>query len=130
VHGEGKDVPAQRVTPGGGSPETPISSASPIVLPGQSRDGRQSKGQSYWHSVAHIGVQAAGALAYAHQQGVLHRDIKPANLLLDTQGTVWVTDFGLAKLEDQQNLTRTGDMVGTLRYMAPEVFNGKADARS
>jgi serine/threonine protein kinase len=80
--------------------------------------------------VAQIGVQVAGALAYAHQQGILHRDIKPANLLLDPQGTVWVTDFGLAKMEDQQNLTHTGDLVGTLRYMAPEVFSGKADARS
>jgi WD40 repeat protein/serine/threonine protein kinase len=125
-----EDLPGQRVTPGGCSPETPISSASSIVLPGKSGDRQPSKGQTYWHSVAHVGVQVAGALAYAHQQGVLHRDIKPANLLLDTQGTVWVTDFGLAKVQDQQNLTHTGDMVGTLRYMAPEAFNGKADARS
>ena len=86
--------------------------------------------RTYWHSVAHIGSQVAEALAYAHKEGVLHRDIKPANLLLDTRGNVWVTDFGLAKLNDQQNLTNTGDVVGTLRYMAPEMFNGKADARS
>jgi WD40 repeat protein/serine/threonine protein kinase len=130
VPGEGRDGPAPSVTPEGDSPETPISSASSLVLPGQSGDSRRSKGRTYWHSVAHIGVQVAGALAYAHQQGVLHRDIKPANLLLDTQGTVWITDFGLAKTEDQQHLTHTGDVVGTLRYLAPEVFNGKADARS
>jgi eukaryotic-like serine/threonine-protein kinase len=105
-------------------------SASSMVLPGQSGDGRKPKGQTYWHSVAHIGAQVAGALAYAHQQGVLHRDVKPANLLLDTQGTVWVTDFGLAKADDQQGLTHTGDVVGTLRYMAPERFQGRADARS
>ena len=65
-----------------------------------------------------------------HKQGVQHRDIKPSNLLLDTQATVWVTDFGLAKADDQQNLTHTGDILGTLRYMPPEAFDGKTDARS
>ena len=79
--------------------------------------------------MASIGVQVADALEYAHKQGILHRDIKPSNLLLDTQGTVWVTDFGLAKADDQQNLTHTGDILGTLRYMPPEAFEGKADAR-
>src|SRR5207253_1279838 len=72
----------------------------------------------------------AEALAYAHGQKVLHRDIKPANLLLDTQGTVWVTDFGLAKAEGAEALTETGDVVGTLRYLAPERFRGVSDARS
>jgi WD40 repeat protein/serine/threonine protein kinase len=130
VPGEGADSPATGETGGAGRSATAAVPVSSVALPGQSRDGRRSKGQTYWHSVAHVGVQVAGALAYAHQQGILHRDIKPANLLLDTQGTVWVTDFGLAKVEDQQDLTGTGDVVGTLRYLAPEVFNGKADARS
>ncbi len=83
----------------------------------------------YFRSVARLGVQVAEALAYAHSHGVLHRDIKPANLLLDLQGTIWVTDFGLAKAEGCEELTSPGDVVGTLRYMAPERFQGQADPR-
>jgi WD40 repeat protein/serine/threonine protein kinase len=107
-------------------------SDSSVVLPGQSGPSgqRKAKPPSYWQSVAQIGVQVAGALEYAHQQGVLHRDIKPSNLLLDRRTTVWVTDFGLAKASDSDDLTHTGDVLGTLRYMPPEAFEGKGDARS
>jgi WD40 repeat protein len=84
---------------------------------------------TYWRSVATVGVQVAGALEHAHGQGILHRDIKPSNLLLDTRGTVWVTDFGLAKAEGQPDLTQPGDIMGTLRYMPPEAFEGQADRR-
>src|SRR5437763_3748015 len=52
--------------------------------------------------------------------GVVHRDIKPANLMLDDGGNLWVTDFGLAKLETAVELTMSGDLLGTLRYMSPE----------
>src|SRR6185436_20321970 len=83
----------------------------------------------YFRSVAGLGVQAADALAYAHGQRVLHRDVKPSNLLLDRQGTLWLTDFGLAK-DDGDDLTRTGDIVGTIRYMAPERFAGVSDPRT
>ena len=84
----------------------------------------------YCESVARIGVQAAEALQYVHEQGIIHRDVKPSNLILDAGGVVWLTDFGLAKDDDQQNLTQTGDVLGTLRYMAPEQFTGTSDARS
>ena len=106
--------------------------SSSVTLRGKVRDGGKSKRrrQTYWTRVASVGAQVADALDYAHKQGINHRDIKPSNLLLDTQGTVWVTDFGLAKVEDQKNLTQTGDLLGTLRYIPPEAFEGKADARS
>jgi WD40 repeat protein/serine/threonine protein kinase len=95
-----------------------------------SASGSRMRKRTYWQSVARLGVQVADALAYAHKQGIVHRDIKPSNLLLDMAGTVWVTDFGLAKTDDQENLTHTGDLLGTFRYMPPEAFEGQGDARS
>ncbi len=83
----------------------------------------------YFREIARVGVQVADAMEYAHRRGVLHRDIKPSNLLLDAQGNVWVTDFGLAKLEDADDLSQSRELVGTLRYMAPERFRGVSDRR-
>ena len=84
----------------------------------------------FWRNVAGIGMQVARALQHAHDQGVLHRDIKPSNLMIDTTGKVWVTDFGLAWIADQDALTESHDTVGTLRYMAPEQLRGECDART
>jgi WD40 repeat protein/serine/threonine protein kinase len=107
-------------------------SSSSLILAGKTgASGKHSsRRQTYWQRVAALGVQVAEGLGYAHKQGVLHRDIKPSNLLLDTQGVVWITDFGLAKVEDQRNLTHTGDIMGTLRYMPPEALGGRGDARA
>ena len=85
---------------------------------------------TYFRNVSRLIASAANALQYAHHQGILHRDIKPGNLLLDRDATLWITDFGLARPTDLANVTQTGEIVGTLRYMAPEQFQGQADQRT
>ena len=71
-------------------------------------------------------IQAAEAVDYAHQMGILHRDIKPSNLLLDHEGNVWITDFGLARVQPEGGLTITGELIGTIRYMSPEQASGNS----
>ena len=81
--------------------------------------------------VARIGSEVAAALAAAHRHGVLHRDVKPKNILLDRDGRARLTDFGSARMDGDATITRTGAIVGTLAYMAPETAAGRrGDARS
>ncbi len=105
--------------------------SSSVILPGSSELSASSDpDRQFYRSVARIGIQVAEALEYANRQGILHRDVKPRNLLLDNRGNVWVADFGLAKTAEADDLTHTGDILGTIRYMAPERFSGHCDARS
>lgn len=89
------------------------------LIEGKSLDGCEFSNP---YEIAHIGLQAARAIAYAHRCGILHRDIKPANLLLDEAGEVHVSDFGLAFLLQGRNevIEKEGAQSGTLRYMSPE----------
>jgi serine/threonine-protein kinase len=140
-HGRVRAAPAHDPPEAGGAdgparPAGTVIPPPPSDPPGKARGTPASSGllsdahRPYAKSVAHLGAQAADALEYAAGQGVLHRDVKPSNLLLDVWGTVWLTDFGLAKAAGTPDLTRTSDVLGTLHYMAPERFRGQADVRS
>ena len=73
---------------------------------------------------------AGGARLRTRARACFHRDIKPANLLIDEQDAVWITDFGLAKMVGHEELTASGDVIGTLRYLAPESLRGISEGRS
>jgi WD40 repeat protein/serine/threonine protein kinase len=107
--------------PGRAAETTPSEHTGPAPVPA----GSSVRRPGFIRTVAALGIQAAEALEHAHRHGILHRDIKPSNLLVDETGHLWVTDFGLARVPGESNLTLTGDVLGTLRFMSPEQALGK-----
>ena len=99
------------------APGSPGRDTAPVAALSTQKTRRD---KAHYRRLAELIAQAADALEYAHSMGVVHRDIKPGNLMLDDGGNLWVTDFGLAKLETAVELTMSGDLLGTLRYMSPE----------
>lgn len=93
---------------------------------------RRAQGALLARRAAEIAAEAAAALSVAHEAGVVHRDIKTGNIMLTPDGSVKVTDFGIARaLDDSEELTRTGAVIGTATYFSPEQAQGlPADARS
>ncbi|MFM7151785.1 MAG: serine/threonine protein kinase [Gemmataceae bacterium] len=124
---------------GTGKDQTPVASEStdvvsgPTPLASQMSTMHSGKPGEFHRTVVRLIVQAAEALDYAHNLGIVHRDVKPANILVDSRSHVWVTDFGLAQFHANPALTQSGDLIGTLRYMSPEQASGRqllADPRT
>ena len=90
----------------------------------------RERGRLSEEEARHLGEQIATGLSAAHDRGVIHRDLKPANILVDASGTAKVSDFGVAHFASMTQLTRTGEVLGTPRYLAPEQVAGKVDART
>jgi hypothetical protein len=109
---------------GGESPTPPVAALT--------TKRTRPRGREFHRRAAALIADAADALEHAHSLGIVHRDVKPGNLLVDGSGKVYVSDFGLARFGTDAGLTMSGDVIGTLRYMAPEqalAKHGLADHR-
>lgn len=87
-------------------------------------DSAKENGEVTPHEAARIGLGVLGALGAAHAAGVLHRDVKPGNVLLARNGQILLTDFGIAAIEGDSTITRTGELIGSIDYLAPERVQG------
>jgi tetratricopeptide (TPR) repeat protein len=121
-------------SPGCGTGFQPVSESATRKMPVPHSAGRaaseslsssSTRSRAFFRTAARLGIQAAEAIEHAHGLGVVHRDLKPANILIDDRGNLWITDFGLARLQNDSGLTLTGDLMGTLRYMSPEQAMGR-----
>lgn len=127
-HGDSAAPPAADAPPTPLEPEPLPAASGQDALDDLSADlstHRSRAKEEVYRTAARLMAQAAEALEYAHQEGIVHRDIKPANLLIDTRRNLWITDFGLAQFHADQGLTRTGDLLGTVRYASPEQVSGQ-----
>lgn len=103
----------------------PLPKATDSTIKAAESTQRTLRSANYVRQIVEKMSDVASALHFAHQRGIIHRDIKPSNLMIDRDGKLWVTDFGLARVQDGQNVTIDGDLIGTLRFMSPEQANGK-----
>ncbi len=87
----------------------------------------QDVGPIPWEKALPLFTQILDGIGYAHSKGIVHRDIKPANVLISKEGTVKITDLGIAKIAGEQGMTRTGAQMGTLYYESPEQIKGAKD---
>jgi len=98
--------------------------AMELMSGGSLEDQLQQRGRLPWETVVEYARQMCAALVYLHEHGVVHRDLKPANFLLDDQGRLKLSDFGLASVIAARRITTAGKTAGTLLYMAPEQIRG------
>lgn len=131
IHGRGLDQIKKEIIQLTKDGSTSSDSSISRILSGSeaaTSDSSTAKKLDYYKSIAKIGASVADAMNYAHERSIIHRDVKPSNLILDTDGVIWLADFGLAKTTESE-LTETGDFLGTARYMSPERLKGLGDHR-
>lgn len=105
---------------------TTIAAAPVVARSGATQRTASRTERSRYDEVAYTLAAAADAIDYAHRQGVIHRDIKPHNFICSEEGSLFITDFGLARVLEQPGVTTTGEFVGSPLYMSPEQITGKA----